>query len=114
MCSTWSRDIAAHCMYWNLCGWLLSTITGVDQSVPSLVEVERYTAEVVSSSGALRCIQVAYSVPSTGSAVILGVSLQRNPAGEPELNDMVSFSGTVTMVPDSGKLTPPSVERVHI
>src|SRR5436305_15345877 len=106
MCTTWSRDTPAHCMYWNLCGWLLSTITGADQSVPSFVEVDMYTADVVSSPGTLSCTQVAYRVPSTGSAVILGVSFQRKPAGEPELNDIDWFSGTVTTVPDMGTLTP--------
>src|SRR5205085_6557381 len=97
-------------MYWNFSGWPLSTITGVDQLAPSSPDVDIYTAALRSSLGTRRCIQVAYNLPSSGSAVIFGVSLQRNPTCEPELNDMPWSNGTETMVPDTGKLPPPSAE----
>src|SRR5690349_22693613 len=42
---------------------------------------------------------------------MFGVSLQRKPPGAVELNGTVWFNGTVTMVVEKGKVTPPSVER---
>src|SRR5438477_11973827 len=49
-----------------------------------------------------------------GSAVILCVSLQRNPPGEVELKGTMWFRCTVKAAPDRGKVTPPSVDLDHI
>src|SRR5438067_8654909 len=57
---------------------------------------------------------MAYRVPSTGSAAMLGSSLHRNPPGEVALNGTVRFRATVNTVPDTGKLTPPSVDLAHM
>ena len=50
----------------------------------------------------------------TGSAAMLGVSLQRTPRGEVELNATDWLAGTVTIVVEKGKVTPPSVERANM
>ena len=56
----------------------------------------------------------AYRLPFTGSAVMFGSSLQRNPPGEVALKGTVLARATVNMVPDTGKLTPPSVDLAHM
>src|SRR5438552_410645 len=45
---------------------------------------------------------------------MLGSSLQRKPSGEVALEGTVLARGTVKMVPDTGKLTPPSVDLAYM
>ena len=43
-----------------------------------------------------------------------GAGVQRKPPGDVLLNSTDWSTGTVAMVPEMGKVTPPSVERDHI
>src|SRR5438067_13798787 len=45
---------------------------------------------------------------------MFGPSFQRNPPGEVALKGTVLARGTVNMVPDTGKVSPPSVDLAHM
>src|SRR5437870_11756552 len=102
-------------MYWNMLALGLSyTGMGAVQLLPSGVPRDTYTAAEAGEPGVRYATHTAYRVPSTGSAAMFGASVQRKPPGEVALNGTVWLSGTVNTVPDTGKLTPPSVDLAHM
>src|SRR6058998_2447646 len=93
----------------------LNTKVGVVHVAPLLVERAKATAapDPCGMPGVRNFSHTAYSVPSTGSAPTLSCGDHRKPLGLVALNATDSPRVSVAMVPVTGNVAPPSVERAQ-